>query len=305
MGATFVSNMHGRCARRACCTLAGRLELSGVGLHSGATARVTVAPARAAEGIYFVRTDRRVGTAEIRIPASPRQVTSTRLSTTLGAGGSTVSTVEHFLAAACGTGVTACRVEVDGPELPLLDGSAMRWLTAIQAVGLSSLATPTRPIRLRSTCWVREDDAWIVALPAAEPQLAYGIEFRNHPPIGRQWFSWAPREGTFAEEVAPARTFGLYEQLEALRSQGLIRGATPDSAIVCDSEQWLTGPLRFVDEPARHKLLDLVGDLALLGTLPCAHVVAWKASHRLHVELARQIDQQQDSASSPSRMKER
>ena len=124
--------------------------------------------------------------------------------------------------------------------------------------------------------------------------FAYGIEFASHPPIGTQWCSWAPPNvcdggASFAEQVAPARTFGLYEQLEGLREQGLIQGETAESALVCDRARWLNGPLRFDNEPARHKLLDLLGDLALLGALPRARIVAYKAGHRMHVALARKL----------------
>eukprot|EP00908_Phaeocystis_cordata_P007901 Transcript_18573.p1 GENE.Transcript_18573~~Transcript_18573.p1 ORF type:complete len:318 (-),score=114.85 Transcript_18573:169-1122(-) len=290
-----------RNGRRLASTLAERVEVSGVGLHTGAAVRVVARPATAAEGVYFVRSDRPGG--EQRVAASPDSVTCTRLSTTLGDGDASVRTVEHLLAALCGAGVTACRVELDGPELPLLDGSAAPWLAAIHAAGVAPLASAAPPARLRAPCWVHEGDSWVVALPAAAAQLAYGLDFPSHAAIGRQWFSWEPHAGSFADEVAPARTFGLYEQLEALQAQGLIKGGTAESAIVCDRERWLTGPLRFANEPARHKLLDLVGDLALLGgQLPCAHVVAWKASHKLHVRLAQQIlaaQQQQQPERAP------
>lgn len=299
--------------RRLSSTLAAPLELAGVGLHSGASVRVRALPAAAADdGIYFVRSD--LGGDERRIRASPESVVCTRLSTTLGAAGggdATVRTVEHLLAALCGAGVGACRVEVHGPELPLLDGSAAPWLAAIRAAGLDPLGGGTRgappppssrqrPRRLRAPVWVQDGDAWVVALPAAAAQLTYGIHFPHHAPIGRQWFSWSPHQAgrPFADEVAPARTFGLYEQLAALRAQGLIRGGSADGAIVCDAERWLTGPLRFADEPARHKLLDLLGDLSLLGALPQAHVVAYKASHRLHVELVRRLADEPAVASS-------
>lgn len=297
-------------------TLAAPVEVAGIGLHTGARVRVRALPVAAADdGIYFVRSD--LGGAERRISASPHSVVCTRLSTTLGATGdddATVRTVEHLLAALCGAGVGACRIEVDGPELPLLDGSAAPWLTAIREAGFDPLgvtgaAPPAsgrqQPRRLRAPLSVQDGDAWVVAMPAAAAHLTYGIDFPHHPPIGRQWFSWSPHTGgPFADEVAPARTFGLFEQLEALRTQGLIRGGSSDSAIVCDAERWLTGPLRFADEPARHKLLDLVGDLSLLGALPQAHVIAYKASHRLHVELARKLADEPAVASDDGPLRE-
>eukprot|EP00966_Prymnesium_polylepis_P215608 4993064-Prymnesium_polylepis.1 len=290
-------------ARRAS-TLASPVEVAGVGLHSGASSRVVLRPAAPEDGIYFVRRGHaaRGCGAEARIAARPERVVDTRLCTVLGAagsGGASVSTVEHLMAALCGSGVMACRVEVDAPELPLLDGSASPWVDAIRAAGLVSAggaSTAVRPSgastdasspRPRRPVCVEEAGAWVIALPAAAPRLTYGIEFAEHAPIGRQWFSWAPGDGSsFADEVAPARTFALREQIDGLRAAGLIKGGTLDNALVCERTRWLNGPLRFANEPARHKLLDLMGDLALLGGLPPAHVVAFRASHRLHVRLA-------------------
>ena len=211
---------------RSVSTLARHFEVSGVGLHTGASVRVVVRPAATSEGVYFVRSDLGM---EQRIAASLESVTDTRLSTTLGGcGDASVRTVEHLLAALCGAGVSACRVEINGPELPLLDGSAAPWLAALLAAGVAPLTDvgASRPtFRLKVPCWVHEGDAWVVALPADTTRLAYGLEFASHPPIGRQWASWAPCDGpaSFADEIAPARTFGLFEQLDALREQGISR----------------------------------------------------------------------------------
>jgi UDP-3-O-[3-hydroxymyristoyl] N-acetylglucosamine deacetylase len=164
-------------ARRAASTLAGHMEVSGIGLHTGASVRVVARPAEASEGVYFVRTD--LG-GEPRITASLNSVTDTRLSTTLGDGdganAASVRTVEHLLAALCGAGVSACRVEIDGPELPLLDGSAAPWVAAIFAAGVAPLAPAggAAPLaaRLKTPCWVHEGDAWVVALPADAARCA-------------------------------------------------------------------------------------------------------------------------------------
>ena len=151
------------------------MEVSGIGLHTGASVRVIARPAAASEGVYFVRTD--LG-GEPRIAASVASVTDTRLSTTLGDGdGASVRTVEHLLSALCGAGVGACRVEIDGPELPLLDGSAAPWVAAIRGAGVVPLAPAAggaAPLaaRLKAPCWVHEGDAWVVALPAEAPRCA-------------------------------------------------------------------------------------------------------------------------------------
>lgn len=271
--------------------------ISGVGLHSGLAARVRLRPAPPGAGITFVRTDL---AGEPSVAARHWAVTDTTLSTTLGEGAASVATVEHLMAALCGSNVHDCRVEVDAPELPLLDGSAEPWLRVISEAGVAQGsaggAAPAAPVRIRAPVRVEEGASWAFALPAASARLTVGIEFERHAPIGRQWASWAADGagssgvGSFAEEVAPARTFALHEQIAALREAGLIRGGTLENALVCDGSRWLNGPLRFANEPARHKLLDLMGDLALLGGgLPATHVVAFRASHRLHVRLAQAI----------------
>ncbi len=300
-------------------TLAAASEaVRGVGLHGGAAVAARLLPARRSDGVYFVRTDLRG--PEARVAAEPARVVSTRLSTALRStcGTATVATVEHLLAALLGAGVRACRVELDAPELPLLDGSAAPWLRAIQRAGLVPLdadaeAAGCAGARLRAPVRVADEDsgAWAVAMPASRARLTVGIDFPHHPPIGRQWASWSPEEQggdggdgsglspSFAEQVAPARTFALEEQIEPLRAAGLIKGGDLDSALVCSRSGWLNGPLRFDNEPSRHKLLDLMGDLALLGdgALPRAHIVAFKAGHSLHVRLAHAISEARVSAS--------
>ena len=210
-------------------SIAQPVVCTGVGLHSGTAVQVTLVPETdLGRGRYFVRTD--LPDPAI-IPAQVSQVGETVLSTELvaaaGTERGTVRTVEHLLAALVSHGVKAVRIEVDGPELPLLDGSAEGW------------------------CGANGDD--------------------------------------FLHAIGKARTFGLARQIEQLRQAGLIRGGTLDNALVCDEERWLNPPLRFENEPVRHKILDLVGDLSLIGTIPQAHYVAFKASHRLHVALAKAI----------------
>jgi UDP-3-O-acyl-N-acetylglucosamine deacetylase len=209
-------------------------------------------------------------------------------------------------------GIAACRVETDAPELPLLDGSAAGWVDAITRAGVVHLptqhdASPWGAV-LRKPLYVEEPGSWLVAIPTDTPRLTVGIDFPSHAPIGRQWATWTPADGSivscdrdhcdtandFAVQVAPARTFTTHDQIEGLRAAGLIKGGSLDNALVCNAVHWLNGPLRFTNEPARHKLLDLLGDLALLGKLPHAHVVAFRASHRLHVRLAQAIERQDD-----------
>ncbi|WP_204138912.1 UDP-3-O-acyl-N-acetylglucosamine deacetylase [Halomicronema sp. CCY15110] len=266
-------------------TLAQPVTQSGVGLHSGVEVQVRITPAPPHTGRIFRRSDLPEQPA---IPARVGAVGQTLLSTELGSGAATVRTVEHLLAALVSLGIDNANIEVTGPEMPLLDGSAQPWATAIAAAGQQPQEAERPEIVVTEPLWVRDQDAFVVAMPAAATRLTYGIDFEVAP-IGNQWHSWAPDAGTFATEIAPARTFGLAHQIEYLRSQGLIKGGSLENALVCDRDGWVNPPLRFDNEPVRHKLLDLLGDLSLLGTLPRAHIMAYKASHHLHVQLAQAI----------------
>jgi UDP-3-O-[3-hydroxymyristoyl] N-acetylglucosamine deacetylase len=268
-------------------TLASPVERQGVGLHSGAVTTVVLRPAELNQGRYFVRTDL---PGRPSVPASLAAVNPTMLSTELCQGEAAVRTVEHLLAALVGLGIDNVCLEISGPEVPLLDGSALGWVEAIAEAGRVTQGVPRAVARLDQPVTVHQGDAFVAAFPAPAPRFTYGIDFELQA-IGNQWFSWSPTADPFdpagfAAAVAPARTFGLAHQIDQLRAAGLIQGGSLDNALVCGDEGWLNPPLRFDNEPARHKMLDLIGDLSLLGSLPAAHIVAYKASHRLHGELA-------------------
>jgi UDP-3-O-[3-hydroxymyristoyl] N-acetylglucosamine deacetylase len=284
-------------------SLANPAGLSGVGLHLGQHTHVRLMPATPYEGRYFVRTDQ-PGSAPI--VATVDNVVQTQLSTELGIdtadGQLTVRTVEHLLAALMALDLDNVRIEIDGPELPLLDGSAQDWVAAISLSGFvtQAEAKPRRTAVSQPTT-VQAGDAWVSAFPSHELRFSYGIDF-DLAAIGNQWHSWSPHsapsigaqgsaQNSFAVEIAPARTFGLAHQIEYLRSQNLIKGGSLENALVCSEAGWLNPPLRFDNEPVRHKLLDLIGDLSLLGDVPTAHYVAYKASHTLHVQLAQKLAQ--------------
>ncbi|MBW4615348.1 MAG: UDP-3-O-acyl-N-acetylglucosamine deacetylase [Desmonostoc vinosum HA7617-LM4] len=268
-------------------TLAAEINQTGVGLHSGVNTHVRILPVSSGSGRYFVRVD--LPDLPI-IPAQVAAVNQTVLSTQLGKGEVCVRTVEHLLAALASMGVDNARIEIDGPELPLLDGSAKVWADSIAQVGLVSqpVSNNQAPLAIQQPIWVYQDDAFACALPTPETRFSYGIDF-DVPAIGNQWHSWSPTVASFAVEIAPARTFGLLHQIEYLQQSGLIKGGSLDNALVCGSEGWLNPPLRFANEPVRHKILDLVGDLSLLGKFPSAHFLAYKASHNLHIQLAKKI----------------
>lgn len=266
-------------------TVKSGFEQAGVGLHSGASVQVRVLPETVGRGRYFVRVDLPTAPA---IPARIDHLCQTTLSTELGNGEARVRTVEHLLAALNGMGIDNARIEIDGAEVPLLDGSAQEWVGAIAQAGILPQSADRPQLKLEQPIWVRQGDAFVAALPATELRFTYGIDF-DLPAIGNQWYSWSPKQESFAAAIAPARTFGLAHQIEQLRQNGLIKGGSLKNALVCDETGWLNPPLRFSNEPVRHKLLDLVGDLSLLGTLPIAHIFAYKASHHLHTQLVQQL----------------
>ena len=261
-------------------TLAGSVEREGVGLHGGERTQIRLAGSEA-PGYW-------VGWLDVPelplVRLQPGQVSDTQLCTALQLGERRLATVEHLLAALAGCGVSQARILVSGDEIPLLDGSALPWVEAIAEAGLASLGPrsllplPPEPIV------VRQGLSFVTALAAESLAIGAGIEF-PHAAIGRQLYSLALTPEAFVREIAPARTFGFRDQVEALRAAGLIRGGDLDNALVCDGDRWLNPPLRFSDEPVRHKLLDLLGDLALAG-LPQAQVFAYRGSHGLHTALA-------------------
>jgi UDP-3-O-[3-hydroxymyristoyl] N-acetylglucosamine deacetylase len=259
------------------------IELTGIGLHSGTHTTVKIHPAPAGSGRVFVRTDLPENPT---IPASVEAVHTTTLSTELRSGTASIRTVEHLLASLTALGVQDARIEIDGLEVPLLDGSAKLWVEAIQAAGLAGEMAIGAPVT--EAIWIHQGDQFVAAVPAPELRFTYGIDF-DLKPIGNQWFSWQPGKESFAEVIAPARTFGLAHQIEQLQQAGLIKGGSLENALVCDQDKWINPPLRFENEPVRHKMLDLIGDLSLLGTLPRAHFIAYKASHDLHTKLAQQL----------------
>ena len=263
------------------------INLTGIGLHSGEKVNITIKPAKPGEGRYFVRKD--LPNTPV-IPAKVHSVSQTVLSTELATEDAKVRTVEHLLAALATSGVENARIEIDGPEVPLLDGSAKIWMDCLAASGMShnNCVFLNPKVAIESPIWLRDEDSFVAAIPSTSTRFSYGIDF-EYSAIGNQWYSWNPATESFAEALAPARTFALAEQIEHLQASGLIKGGSLENALVCDRNGLLNPPLRFPNEPVRHKLLDLVGDLSLLGTYPQAHYLAYKASHKLHIQLANAI----------------
>lgn len=265
-------------------TLAGPVECEGVGLHSGAPARLRLVPADPGTGLVFARTD----LGGVTVPASWKLLNGTSLSTTLSRGGIAVATVEHVLSALHGLGIDNARIDVDGPEIPIMDGSAAPFVALIHQTGVRTLDQPRRFLTLNRPIRVREGEKEILAIPSNELQATYAIDF-PHPAIGYQAVEERIDEATYASSIAPARTFCLLRDVEAMRRAGLVRGGSLENAVVVGDEGVLNGALRLPDEFVRHKVLDLIGDLTLVGAPIRAHVLAFKSGHRLHAALVRRI----------------
>ena len=268
-------------------TVSEKISCTGVGLHTGKPAQLTLHPARAGSGIVFVRTD----TAHpIEIPATPGSLTRTHLATTLGRGDVHVDTVEHLLAAFYGLGIDNARVEVDGPEIPGMDGSAASFAYLVRSAGSYEQAAPRRVIRVRRPFEIRDGDKWIRVEPCRGLKVSYEIDFA-HPLIGRQVIrDFALSEERFEREIAPARTFGFVAEVQALWRAGRARGASLDNTVVLGPARVLNrNGLRFADEFVRHKVLDLLGDLALLGAQLEGHVRVKRGGHALHQRLVAEL----------------
>jgi UDP-3-O-[3-hydroxymyristoyl] N-acetylglucosamine deacetylase/3-hydroxyacyl-[acyl-carrier-protein] dehydratase len=266
-------------------TLARPATLEGIGLHLGVPCTLTFQPARSRQGIVFRRTDC-PGLPRIRAHVS--EVSSSERRTQLGKGDHAVHTVEHVLAAVSGIGIDDITIDMDGPEPPILDGSAAPFLTALSEAGLASLEGEPEFLHLTEPVRIIDGASVYEAYPFDGFELDVTIEF-PHPLIGKQSRRFTVTRDTFESELSRARTFGFVHEVESLRAKGLIKGATLDNAVVLDDSDILSGDLRWSDEFVRHKAMDCIGDLALAGARVRARIVAVKPSHRGTVTLVREM----------------
>ena len=267
-------------------TLKSPVALSGVALHSGSPVHLRILPSPPDTGLRFVRTDLRPA---VEIPAISRNVADTTLATVLSADGSEVSTVEHCVAALAGLGIDNAMVEVDGPELPILDGSALLYVESILAAGLRPQAAPRRVLRVEKPLRVEEGEKFCILRPSPRFSVTYTIDFSGRIP-GTQHFYLEITPTTFAAELCPARTFGFLEEVEYLRSVGKARGGSLENAVVLHDGKVLNPEgLRIEDEFVRHKILDAVGDLALIGMPVLGHLIVHKGGHGLHDRLVKAL----------------
>ena len=264
-------------------TLAAAVEFRGVGIHSGAPVEMRLLPAPAGAGILFRRTD----LDNFEIPATGRNVAKVSYATSLMRQGVLISTTEHLLSALIGVGIDNVIVELNNLELPILDGSALPYTEAFQSVGLVQQRRRREYLRVRKAIEVREGSKFIGIYPGEGYSITYAIDFPA--PIGQQSMALDLDTGAYAAEIAAARTFGFREDEQALRNMGLIRGASEANAIILTHAGVVNGPLRFADEFVRHKILDLIGDLALAGHQIQGRVVAERAGHAMHTALVARL----------------
>lgn len=261
-------------------TIAREVTLSGTGIHSGAPVSLRILPSTAGE-IVFRRAD--LDGLEFRI--EPDKMAA-RNSTNLIRDEHWILTIEHLMAALYAFDIDSLDIELDGEEIPILDGSARPFSRVLEGAGLTELDTPQETIRIREAFSLEEGDASIRVTPADSFEISYRIEF-DHPAIGVQELSIEVNRESFASEIAPARTFGFLKDVPELRARQLALGGSLDNALVLDEKKLINGPLRFPDEFVRHKILDLVGDLSILGRPVLGRFSADRAGHGLHLRTVR------------------
>lgn len=272
-------------------TLKAAVRFEGVGLHSGQPVRLAVHPAPADTGILFERTDLGLPRAGRQIAAGPEALIEANLCTQIGNGqGATVSTIEHLMAALSGCGIHNARIALDGPEVPILDGSARPFVTAFLRAGLRRTAAPLTAIRVLKPVEVRLGEAMARLEPAPRLCIAFEIDYPQDPAIGHQAKDLAMCNGAFVRELSDCRTFCRQSDVEAMRASGLALGGTYENAVVVDGAAVLSpGGLRHRDEPVRHKMLDAMGDLAVAGAPILGRYIGRRAGHTLTGRLVRAL----------------
>ncbi|MFL5320074.1 MAG: UDP-3-O-acyl-N-acetylglucosamine deacetylase [Myxococcaceae bacterium] len=267
-------------------TIEAPVSCQGVGLHSGAPVNLTLRPAPENSGIVFVRTDLE---KPVAIPAHSQYVVDTSLATTIGKDGAKVSTVEHLMSALCGLGIDNLRVEVDGPEVPIMDGSAAPFVYLVRSAGIRVQDEPKSFVVIKKTVTVTDGDKEATFSPANRFKVDCTIDFK-HPLISDQAYQMEFSDRTFAREISRARTFGFLRDVEMLKKMGLARGGSLDNAIVVDEFSILNPDgLRFPDEFVRHKVLDALGDVSLFGKPVIGHLKAYKGGHALNHKLVQKV----------------
>lgn len=273
-------------------TVKNKVTFSGIGIHSGKEAEVTLRPAEAGSGIVFHRTDM---TPPVSIEAIAANVVNTRLSTTIGKNGVIIATVEHLMAALRGCGIDNVHIDINGAEVPIMDGSAAPLVKWITEAGIMTLAKPRKYLVVKKPVSITEGDKKVTIIPSRYSRISFDMRF-NHPVVNNQFRSVKLNEETFSKDIAPARTFGFLAEVETLKANGLARGGSLENVVVIGNDGILNPEgLRFEDEFVRHKILDAVGDFSLAGYHIIGHVKAFKSGHDLNHKMLNQLLSEKDS----------
>lgn len=267
-------------------TIKNTVEFTGIALHSGKDIKIKMIPGEIDSGIIFRRIDL-PGSPEIK--ANPEHVVSTKRCTSIGLGEDTVvHTVEHIMAACWAMGIDNLIIEINGPETPVGDGSSYPFIKLLQKAGQKEQSQKRKVYSVEEPIWVKKDDMYLVVLPYDGFKISYTLDY-DHPVIGTQLFEFDKDQNSFIDEIARARTYGFEKEVKALHRRGLALGGSLDNAVLI-GENDTVNPLRFPDEFVRHKVLDVIGDMALNGFIE-GHIMTVRSGHTLHVELARKISQ--------------
>jgi UDP-3-O-[3-hydroxymyristoyl] N-acetylglucosamine deacetylase len=267
-------------------TVRDNISCTGIGLHSGKKVRLTIKPSPPDSGIRFIRKDlpgRKV------IKASFENVVDTNMSTTIGNNGNKVSTIEHLMAAFFGFGIDNALVEIDGPEVPIMDGSSAPFIFLLKSVGIKEQKKPKEFIVIRKALKIKEGNRSISIKPSKELKISFTVDF-HHPLINNQKYELRFSGKDFIKEISRARTFGFLNDIQALREAGLAKGGSLDNAIVIDDFRVINEDgLRYKDEFVRHKILDFIGDLAVIGSPIIGHFTVHKSGHSLNQAMLKKL----------------
>ncbi|MBT3260937.1 UDP-3-O-[3-hydroxymyristoyl] N-acetylglucosamine deacetylase [bacterium] len=259
-------------------------HISGIGLHSGQKVSMTLLPAPENTGITFIRTDQKMA----QIPVNINSIHSTKRATILQKNNCQIITPEHFLAVLSVLGIDNLRIEINAPELPIKDGSSKAFLEIIQKNGIQKLKAEKKVLKIQTPYLIQENNISLMVLPEETYKITFIIEYPDSF-IGTQIHSFEINESVFSKEIAAARTYGFYQEIETLKQKGLIKGGSLDNALVIKDNGYLN-KLRYPDELVRHKILDLIGDLSLLATPVIGHFIGIKSGHALNMQMVKKLN---------------
>ncbi|WP_187648069.1 UDP-3-O-acyl-N-acetylglucosamine deacetylase [Nitrosophilus labii] len=271
-------------------TIAKKVELTGIGLHKGKPVKMILEPLEADVGIVFYRRD-----AGISIPLSPDNVVNTKLATVIGKNGFTISTIEHLMSAIYSYGIDNLKISIDTDEIPVMDGSSISFCMLLEEAGVKKLSKNKKYIKIKKDIEVRDGKKFARLAPSNDIKFSFEINF-DHPIIGRQKYEFDFSKKNFISQIARARTFGFLHEVQYLRSIGLALGGSLDNAIVLDDKKILNSEgLRFKDEFVRHKILDAIGDMSLLGAWFMGNYESFAGSHELNHKLTKKLFESEEN----------